>query len=198
MVQRLLPIVLAQLAGSADAQFDKGTWLFEVVGGPVSPSNPSVTVNLYAGFPIVAPFTAFGDAGLSITSSDPTGQFTDLAPGAGMLLSFHILGTPNATGGVSGLHFAQVNFANVSLTTNPIHLWQATWTTTDFTPRTVDLASSATTSFKVHDDHNKVIAEVQLYPDKFEHGSGVIQVVPSPSGAILLAASSVLAMRRRR
>ena len=196
-----LTIAALALTPAASAQYDKGTWLFEVIGGPVSPSNPSVTVRLYAAFPKATLEPAFGTGNLDIESDDPDGFFSNMQKGLGLgqVCGAVQLGVPSPGGGVDGLIFAQLGvIACTPNTALPLHVWDATWTTDVFTNRRVHISSAGTLNFKIFSSTSQFWPDVQLFPDKFEHGSGVIQVVPSPSGAILLAASSVLAMRRRR
>lgn len=202
MMRVALTIAAAGLTSAASAQYDKGTWLFEVIGGPVSPSNPVVTVKLYAAFPIYTPGeTALGDANLGILSSDPHGWFYDMQKGSDLLseCSLAFLGNPTPSGGVEPLVFKQLGVLGCQPNpAAPCHVWEAKWTTDDFTPRDVVLESWKTGAFAVFSDLGQIFPNVSLYPDKFEHGSGVIQVVPAPGGAILLAGSIGIAVRRRR
>ncbi len=186
-------------SASLHAQYDKATWLFEVVGGPVSPSNPTVTVNLYAAFPQLSPSTSYGQGDLAISSTDPTGWFHGMTKGSGLgYCGGAILGVPNQAGGVDELGFFQIGVLGCAPNTyNPIHIWEAEWTTDNFKPRTVTLASFETTFFNVFLQAGNFFPDVFLYPDKFEHGSGVIQVVPAP-GSIACIGAALVASRRRR
>ncbi len=190
------------LTRSAAAQYDKGTWLFEVVGGPVSPINPVVTVRLYAAFPTVTPGeTSLGDANLHILSSDSNGGFFDLKKGLDLQsgCSFASLGTPTPSGGVDSLVFKQLGVLGCQPNpAAPNNVWEAKWTTNDFTPRDVLLESSGTSIFDLFSDLGQLFANISLYPDKFEHGAGVIQVVPAPSALALLLTGAALITRRRR
>ena len=197
-----LTIAALALTPAASAQYDKGTWLFEVIGGPVSAMNPVVEVRVYAAFPKMTSTSAFGQGNFDIVSSDPSGEFHNVERGFGLgsnpFCGFAFLGTPTPSS-VPGNVVGQLGVLGcVPSTAMPIAVWQASWTTSDFTPREVAISSAGTTNFAIFISSSQAHPDLQLFPDKFEHGSGVIQVVPSPSGAILLAASSILAMRRRR
>jgi len=78
---------------------------------------------------------------------------------------------------------------------NPILLATYDWTTTDFTSRVVDLHTSNTSGFIV--GVFATGATLQLYPQEFTPGSGVINVNPAP-GAWPLACLLLASTRRRR
>jgi hypothetical protein len=78
-------------------------------------------------------------------------------------------------------------------TANPILIWYANWSTSDFTPRHIDL-STATTEFGLYINEDGV-GETGL--GDFSEASGVIQVVPSPAAAILPAFVGAFTRRSR-
>jgi hypothetical protein len=179
------------------AQTPQGGWLIDVVGGPVSPANPVVTVRLLAWFD--PSFEAFAGGDLDLLG-DPTGAFRDPA-----LLPVQVPpapqpsgtspGTPSG-GNVNGIITAQLFVLGIIQPKfdNPLALWEASWTTEDFTPRSIILDTSGTTAFYLFDSRGR---GTQLYPHAFAHGSGQITVVPAPATAAA-ALIAVLAFRRRR
>ena len=103
------------------------------------------------------------------------------------------------SGAVRGAQYIQFNIYGAS-TRNPFSLWQATWTTDDFTPRHVALHTENTPHFTVHTNMYLNWPDVDLVQTgQFRHCSAVIQVIPAPGGAaLLLAASCAVLLRRRR
>jgi hypothetical protein len=69
------------------------------------------------------------------------------------------------------------------------------WTTTDFTPRTVDLWTSNTTAFILGDWRTGGF--IELFPNNFTPGSGIITVVPAPAAWVAIALPLVARRRRR-
>lgn len=82
---------------------------------------------------------------------------------------------------------------------NPILLATYDWTTSDFTPRSVGLLTSNTNRFAVAKDlpFGAPIV-VDLYPNEFTPGLGIINVVPAPSTLLVLALPLAAIRRRRR
>ncbi|MCH7962165.1 MAG: hypothetical protein IIC49_07495, partial [Planctomycetes bacterium] len=78
--------------------------------------------------------------------------------------------------------------------------WSAEWTTIDFTPRTVSLDTRNTTTFEIgtNGGHALTLNLLELYPQGFTPGTGVIQVVPSPAIATPLLVLGAVMLRRRR
>ena len=195
--------VASTIACSAKAQ-DKATLIFEVVGGPVSPHNPSVTVKIFASFP--NQYWAFGNTFYDLASTDPSGEFSGVtkptASGIGLppgpCSEPWFLGTPDGSGGLTELAAFQFNAVGCAArTTNPIQIWEATWSTQTFTNRTVLLSTVNVLTFNVYSDHNQSLPNIKLTPNLFEPGEATIQVVPAPSAVALLAAAAC-SMRRRR
>ena len=193
--------VASVLPCSATAQ-EKATLIIDVIGGPVSPHNPSVTVKISASFP--SQYWAFGETNISLQGSDPTGEFKNISKpvGPGALSASGVCapwlgGTPNGLGGVDGIHPFQFNAVGCSASTwNPIQLWQGEWTTTNFSAREVELTSANVLFFTVFTSSNHSFPDLNLYPSGFEHGSATIEVVPAPG--MTVAFGVVFATRRRR
>ena len=192
MTRTKLPCLAVFLAVPALAQTD-GTYLL-MSSNTVSPSSPITTIEVWA------------------TWVDPAAQFIflggnyDLTAGDGVFSNpVIVLRSPFSSAGViagnviSGAAIAQLNmcfFLSCPLTDNPILLATYDWTTTDFTPRAVDLHTSNTSVFDVGIPLATVF--IQLYPHEFSPGSGVINVVPAPAAWVVLALPLVAGTRRRR
>ncbi len=194
------PLFLAsQLSTTVLAQSNPG-WIIEVVGGTVSPSNPSVTVKLRAFFFSVFPSTAFGGGDSDIGSSDPMGKFSDMQYGADLFgfCPLGQVGVPSATGGVTGINIGQIQVLGcLANPANPIEIWRATWTTSDFTPRTVELNTTGTTHFELYSHHGASFPDIFFDPKDVIPGSAVIQVIPAPGVLALLLTGAALTTRRR-
>ncbi len=187
------------LAFVASAQ-EKGTFIIDVIGGPVSPAHPVVEVRLYASFP--QQYWAFGSTTLHISSSDPTGQFFNMTKpiGPGALspsgaCAMWAGGTPNSSGGVGPLGASQFNAVGCAAGTwNPILIWQAEWTTSDFAARNVVLATDNILKYSVYVSSQSSLPDLFL---NYEPAAAVFQVIPTP-GSIACIGAIVVASRRRR
>jgi hypothetical protein len=188
------------LAPASAAQTPQGGWLIDVVGGPASPTNPRVTVRVSAWFDAGNPsFLAFTDGDFDLLG-DTTGEFRNP-----VLLPVHSSPSPQppgttpgepSSGNVSGVLTGQLFVGPLfPSTANPIPLWEAFWTTGDFTPRPVALETAAATTFRVYDHAGRAI---QLYPHAFAHGNARITVVPAPATALLALAAALPRRRRGR
>ncbi len=191
----------AQLSTTVLAQSNPG-WIIEVVGGPVSPSNPSVQVKVSAFFTPVTSSFAFGAGRFDVVSTDANGQFGNLTVGAGLVQSCtqgSQLGVSNANGGVTDVWIHQLNVLGCqAVPTNPIEIWTATWTTSDFSPRQVQVSTLTTGYFQLFSHHGTPFPDIFFEPKDVIPGSAVIQVIPAPSGALaLLLTGAALATRRR-
>ena len=174
-----------------------GTYLIQV-SGTVSPARPTVSVEIWAAWDQPAPGDYYLYAGdLDLVASD----------GAWSNPSFLI--TPNSGGWsagvasgsvISGVLVGQMVCGPVSCgspnVSNPYPLISAEWTTTDFTPRSVQLFSEGTMNFIL--GHSTLYALFQLYPGNFTPGSGVINVVPAPAAWPLGVLLFVSPGKRRR
>lgn len=195
--------IAAVIACSAAAQ-EKATFIIDVVGGPVSPHNPSVTVKIYASFP--SQYWAFGSTYFDLASTDTSGEFSGMtkptASGIGLppgpCSEPWFPGTPDGNGGLTGLYAFQFNAVGCfARTTNPIQIWEATWSTQTFTNRTVVVSTVNVLSFIVYTDHNQSLPNVVLTPNLFVPGEASIEVVPAP-GALVIVGALTFAIRRRR
>ena len=206
MRQRILATAAACLAtatGAAAQPGPMGGWLIEVIGGPVSPSNPSTTIRVSAYFP--SHLHGFYGGRFDLVGSDPTGAMSNfflpaplgpLPPGPHGCIGLIVLG---AVPGGYRFSFLQEGIVGCfPHPANPLPILEAQWTTNDFTPRVVDLETRNTPGFLVWVNHNGTWTD--LIPlNQFRHGSAVIQVIPAPGGAaLLLAASGAVMLRRRR
>ena len=120
-----------------------------------------------------------------------SGLFSNLALNP---LLFGSIGATSSGGSVLGVHAYQ--WENLSTLANPILLWQATWTPTDYSARTVSLETSATSNpFIFLDIGLSSLAADEWTPLNVQRS---FQIIPSPStmGCGLLA--FFFAMRRRR
>ena len=134
----------------------------------------------------------------------------DLIAGAGEFVSGTLklgVSPPNSLGVLSGRTVTGAQIGRIIFPcdpfacplVNPILLATYDWTTTDFTPRSVDLETTNTSKFLVVNQLNPgspII--VELFPNEFTPGSGVINVVPAPAALLTLALPLVAARRRRR
>ena len=161
----------------------------------VRPSSPTTTIEIWAEWVDPGALYAFVGADYDLTAGD--GVFSN---------PVNVLGGPASSTGViagnliSGASNGQIPWTTpfpwVPIRDNPILLATYDWTTTDFTPRMVDLHTSSTSAFIVG-----LIATgltFQLYPQEFTPGSGAINVVPAPAAWIVLALPLAAATRRRR
>lgn len=190
---------IALVAAAALASGAGADWQFEV-SGDITPSSPTVTVRLLAGFDPAD--YAFAWARLSIHASEA--GWGDLR-----LLPIHVPPVPvpgpypdprgrtpgEISGGdVIGIVHGQLWTTFIPDPSNPMPLWEATFTATDFTPRDISLATT-TTEFRVHPRRGGgIIGE----PRTIGEGEGVIRVIPAPAGVALLGLGGVAAIRRRR
>ncbi len=200
----LVAIALVPLAvGPVLAQTGPiGGWLVEVIGGPVSPSNPTTTIRVSAYFP--SSLHGFYRGWLDLVGTDLTANWSNftlpaplgpLPPGPHGCFGTIILDT--LPGGVRFGFLQEGIVGCLPHPANPLPILEAQWTTNDFTRRIVDLETHNTPVFFVWRDTNG--NSVDLVPlNQFRHGSAVIQVIPTPGGAAMLLAAVGGALRRRR
>lgn len=158
----------------------------------VSPAHPSTTVEVWAHFDDQY---AFAGALWDVNASADPGDFSD--PYAVL----HALGTSNgvvAPDGDSVGHIiaGQAHFPIGDVhadTSNPILVWTATWSTDDFTPRSVDLTTSTQKYFLYVDESG---FSQEYLSDDFKEAFASISVVPTP-GAAAATFVGVLAFARR-
>ena len=168
-----------------------GTFLL-TSSNAISPGSPTTTIGIWATWDDPAGEYGFGAGNYDLTAGD--GLFSNatlILPGFGATAG--IIAGNVITGAVIG----QSSFPGAPplRTDNPILLATYDWTAMDFTPRTVPLDTSNTIFF------NLIIVNtggtVQLYPNEFTPGSGVINVVPAPAAWLALALPLVAGRRRR-
>jgi hypothetical protein len=182
-----------------------GGWVIDVIGGPVSPSNPEVTIRMSAWWDDGGDPTWFafwrGDFDLL---GDPSGGFA----GPRLLLVSNppqpqppnaSAGTPSG-GDILGVFVEQNHhqFGPWANPANPMPLWESEWTTSDFTPRTIDLATSNTTTFDIYCCFPWGTGAPNHTPRAIIPGSAKITVVPAPASAFLALAAALPLVRRRR
>ena len=164
----------------------------------VSPASPSTTVEIWAAW------------------NDPSNSYCcfvfgnfDLVAQEGVLSSPSVLLLPNAgwsqpgqvTGNgeaVRGVFVGQGIELPPHSPPNPILVWSATWTTTNFAPRSVGMWTENTTDFTVGKPSLNILQLLQLFPDNFVPGVGGITIVPSPASATPMVVVGALMLRRRR
>jgi len=162
------------------------------VSNPVSPTNPSTTVEVYADWDSDL-FYAFAAAEWSLRGdmsgdfSGPASAFTD--PGQD--------GGTATDGDVVDIVTGQLQFPPGGVMadqSDPILIWTGTWSTTDFTARTVDLATE-TGRYNLYLDETGLSSDVT---STVLEGAGRIQVIPAPASLALVGLGGLVAARRRR
>jgi hypothetical protein len=187
---------LVAVAGIAGAAFGQAGFNVGVEYGPsgsVNPGNPSAIVRISARF---SPNDyAFAGGRFDVGASDGTWSGNTLVgPIAGSPgVNPGVLGGSNVTGVICGqVHFPPVLPGNNS---NPILLWEATWTTNDFTARSVAVTTT-TARFDVYPSSTSPSSQSRL--SGLVEGAGDIVVTPAPSALALLGLGGLVAGRRRR
>lgn len=179
------------LCGLAMATVTANTYEIRV-SNVVSPGTPSTTVEVYAVWDSDA-YYAFNNATWNLTG-DGTGAFS--GPASAFTDPGQVGGTPTG-GDVLGITTGQLHMPMGGIfadTSNPIRIWSATWSTTDFTPRTVDLFTETDLYNLFSDDTG---ASWNVTPTVFE-AEGQIRVIPAPASLALLGLGGLAALRRRR
>jgi hypothetical protein len=184
----LLPGLLATSALGQTNTFDI------VVSNVVGPEQPSATVEVWAAFDPNA--YAFCRAAFNVTADADPGAFS--AP-EGMLKGPGSKDGEVVADGDSVLDIMDWQWACHPIyadTANPMLIWRATWSTADFSPRSIGLD----TGTLVYDLYPWGHCEGESFLDEFIEGSGLIQVVPAPASAALLLVGPLgtIALRRRR
>jgi hypothetical protein len=169
--------------------------LFFTVSNAVSPLKPSATVTLWASFPQHQ--YAFAGSNTEVWSPPDDGAFSDptvqmyqddycdpgvVSPDGDSILGMRLLQLQNLGGLLAD-------------TSNPLELWSATWTTEDFMPRRVPIATSSSnywvyTSAGGHGE--------DFYGEDFSEAHDFIRVVPSPPAAAVSVGVAAWLARRRR
>lgn len=168
------------------------------VSNVVTSATPTATVSVWAVWDDPAMAWVFGVTNFDLTAGDGTfsngfnahtGFGSTLGSTAGNLITGAVLGQ---------FHLPPVG--QIGSQDNPFLLATWDWTTTDFTIRTVGLATSNVANFKVAEWGPPPLggAEFQMFPQAFTHGAGQIEVIPAPSALALLGLGGLVALRRRR
>lgn len=162
------------------------------VSNVVSPSQPSTTVEVYADWDSDL-YYAFAAAEWALRG-DGTGDFS--GPASAFTDPGQDGGTP-MSGDVMDIVTGQLQFPPGGIfadTSDPILIWSATWSTTDFTARTVDLATE-TARYNLYLDDTGLSVDVTT---TVIEAAGQIEVIPAPASLALLGLGGFVAARRRR
>lgn len=190
MSRTILGLFLAAILVT-DASGAQPGWDITVLGPAVSPSQPSVTVRISARFDD-PPDYAFAHGELDVVSAEGDWSAPRLLPGR-----TSGYGEPGIPAGpaVREIVAGQFNIPNVfyANAANPLDVWEATWTTSDFRPREVNL-STLTTRFEVFFLRNNPDRQTRL--GQLTEGYAFISVVPAPP-ALFLAGLGLILRRRR-
>ncbi|MCA9278783.1 MAG: hypothetical protein H6815_11385 [Phycisphaeraceae bacterium] len=194
-------VLLVSQPALADLQSpEMGGFTIEVIGGDVSAHNPQVTVRVSAYFP--SNYFAFGWADFGLESTDPDGTFASIIlpepigpPG---ICNTFLPGSPSNGGIINAFTFQLNAVGCTAYWMNPIPIWEATWSTTDFTARDVQLTTANTTYFAVYETVGSAGGPDLIPLGLFQHGSAVIHVVPAPGLSLCAIGGIVCASRRRR
>lgn len=180
------------LTCAATAPAQDASWRLEASGGLPSPFEPDIVFTLFAEFS--AADYAFAGARLDfLATHDPVyGFFSEPtvlldAPG-----TFGGAVTPT---GVSGVVTGQLHFPVGGIfadPSNPIEVWQVTYTVTDFTYRRLHFETS-TLDFRIYPDLGSSVSEVR--PVR-ETSVTIIPPAPGPLATLLFGMSAIA--RRRR
>ena len=179
------------MAAMASASVTPNTYEIRV-SNKVSPTEPSTTVEVWAEWDSDL-FYAFAAAEWNLLG-DTTGDFS--GPASAFSDAGQTDGTP-MDGNVTGIVTGQLQFPPGSLfadRSDPILIWSATWSTTDFTDRTVDLVT-ATARYSLYVDDTGLSSDVT---STVIEAVGEIHVIPAPASLALLGLGGLAATRRRR
>jgi uncharacterized protein (TIGR03382 family) len=190
-------VALVALAGLASGASAANTWMVDITYsnglGYIEKDGDTATVQIWAGFD--DNLYAFAGAALDVNTDDANGGWSDFARDlAGPGTVDGVANGGNVTGIITGqLHFPLAGiFADTS---NPIKAWHGTFSTTDFSFRTVNLTTS-TAKYDVYVDETGTSAS---FLDGLIELAGGIQVgIPTPGTAALLGLGALAAGRRRR
>lgn len=179
------------VASAAHATVTANTYEIRV-SNVVSPSQPSTTVEVYAAWDSDL-FYAFAGNEWSLRG-DTTGDFS--GPASAFTDPGQIDGTP-VGGDVTDIVTGQLQFPSAGIfadTSDPILIWSATWSTSDFTARFVDL-NTETDRYQLYLDDTGLSSDVTT---TVLEAAGRIEVIPAPASLALLALGGLTAIRRRR
>ncbi|MFG0283862.1 MAG: hypothetical protein ACF8R7_05525 [Phycisphaerales bacterium JB039] len=208
---RFAPITLALGAAaalSASAAAQSYGWDIDVASptlGPVGSGLPQATL-----ITIKAKFDATSDyafaAGLFDLVAGESGTAGVNWKTNTLLSPFDATGTfagTLAADGATGVKPGQIHFPLASIigdSSNPAPVWTITYAATDFTPRSISLATvtdPGSKGFSVYDSATTG-ASHQIPLSSLVEGSGKITIVPGPAPLTLLALGALCAGARRR
>ncbi len=163
-------------------------WNIEVIGGPVSPSNPSVTVRVWARFDPID--HAFATGWFDVHARE--GEWSDAVV---------LTPPPWRPGEIVGSTVKDIvlwNNANMcpsffSNPANPLAVWEAKLTIDVFRPRVIPLETITHRLFV----YPELCVPMARSPEFRTEGSATIRVVPCPPVATTAAWVVVLMSRRR-
>jgi MYXO-CTERM domain-containing protein len=181
---------VAGLAAVASAQPSNARFII-TSSNDVDPMNPTTTIQVLAAWDETMEHV-FSGTNYDLVASD--GEFTSAS--LDLMFTGNNAGTP-AGNRVNGASIGQIHLppAVPGQQGNPIALASYEWTTTDFTPRTVDLSTENTTQFRVTPLPGGLTISLI---NSFTAGSGSFNVTPAPSALALLGLGGLVAARRRR
>ena len=191
-------VALVALAGLASGASATNTWMVDISysngGDRILADGDTATVTIWAAFD--DNLYAFAGSALDVNTDDANGSWSDFGrdlkgPGTAD-------GVANG-GSVNGIVTGQLHFPLAGIfadTSNPIKAWHGTFSTTDFSLRTVAL-STKSAKYDVYVDDTGTSAS---FLDSLIEGAGGINVgiVPAPGTAALLGLGALAAGRRRR
>jgi MYXO-CTERM domain-containing protein len=190
-------VALVALAGLASGASATNTWVADISysnpNGRIEQAGDTATVQIWAQFD--DNLYAFAGGALNVMTDDNNGSWSNIGrdlkgPGT----ADGVAAGGNVTGIITGqLHFPLAGiFADTS---NPIKAWHGTFTTSDFTTRTVNLSTDST-KYSVYTDEAGTSSD---FINSLIEAAGGIQVgVPTPGTAALLGLGALAAGRRRR
>lgn len=175
-----------------------GSW-YVVASGGASPSTPTVLLDIYAQFDSNLHAFAAGYGGLSTSEPglDSVATFMLTVPIPTAIPGLLVLGSHSLSASEWLLNPAQSNAAawgGPANPDNPIKVATLAWTTTDFTPRTIQVETELTFLWVYPTLNAQTPSQVQISGV----GSTNFEVIPAPASFALLAAVGMAALRRRR
>lgn len=177
-------LILA-LSVPAVGQTGSDRWIIEVSNTIISPSQPSTRLRFLAAFD--PRDKAFGSARWDVHATES--GWSDPMMLLNPPFNLGTISGPSILGVVCGqVHFPPKVFANP---TNPLPVYEVTWSTSDFRPRDVDIRTQ-TDHYFLYTFHGSRSAIPGLV-----EGRVTLTIIPAPSAWVILVAAFA-GMRRRR